>query len=125
MHYTIESLLNGKEVGNWYQWARAHWGKFLATNPTAEEIAEWCDQEQHNFERNCGGRWIGQEVMVISGIAYYYTTRSCFDDNPDKAQAVYKGLVSNWCSVEVKIQARRVAKYYDLDVSEDYPIAGP
>lgn len=68
MHYTIESLLDGAPVANWYQTAKQYWQQVLSqidpTDPDA--IARVASDEQSWFERNCGGRWVGQEIMVVS-----------------------------------------------------------
>jgi hypothetical protein len=115
MHYTIEALLNGQQVTERYRAARDHWRSVLrnvdATDPDA--IAEAAEAEQMWFEHNCGGRYIGQEIMAVAGIAQYYTTATGFDENLPKAKAMYEGLLQSKCSVEIHGHARDMAKLFE------------
>jgi hypothetical protein len=115
MHYTIDALLAGQPVGDWYQAAKKHWQQVLSkidsTDPSA--IAAVASDEQAWFERNCGGRWIGQEIMVVTGIGQYYSTATGFDENLDKAKAMYQGLLDSGCSVEIHGHAEDMAKSYE------------
>ena len=116
MQYTVEALLGGSPVSQWYTAAKGHWTQVLANidanDPAA--VAKVASAEQHWFEHNCGGRWVGQEVMVVAGIGRYYTTANGFDENVEKAKAMYRGLIASTCSVEVHSHAREVSKLYDL-----------
>jgi hypothetical protein len=70
------------------------------------------------FEANCGGRWVGQEVMVVSGLAGLYSSETGFDRNEKRARLLYDAFQSSYCSVEVKSIAEEVARSYDLlDIS--------
>lgn len=60
------------------------------------------------------GRWVGQEVMVVSGLAGLYTTATGFDGRLDRARLLYDAFQSSYCSIEVKSIAEKVARSYDL-----------
>ncbi len=114
MHYTIEALVTGNDASVWYRNAVKHWEEVLAdVDPTdAKAIAKLADLEQMWFEQNCGGRFIGQEVMVVSGIGQYYRTSDGFDNRLDQAKAMYNGLRSSMCSVEIHHHADDMAKSF-------------
>ena len=67
MHYTIELLINGdRRVSNYYCAAVEHWRE-IWSKPESRDIvslATILSSEQLWFERNCGSRWVGQEIMV-------------------------------------------------------------
>ena len=115
MHYTIEALLTDPNITDYYRAAKEHWVQILARiDPTdSGAIASAASGEQSWFERNCGGRYIGQEIMVVAGICQYYTTAVGFDEDMDKAKAMYQGLLASGCSVEVHGHARDVAQSYE------------
>lgn len=114
MQYTIEKILNGETVVDYYQKALKKWHEILSSiNPTdSSAIADKSHSNQLWFEHNCGGRWIGQEVMVWSGICQYYSTSEGFGNNFEKAKAMYNGLINSMCSIEIHGHAREVAKLY-------------
>ena len=117
MHYSVELLIQGKsEVVGYYQAATGHWRE-IWSRPESRDLpsfAKLLTSEQFWFEHNCGGRWIGQEIMVVSGIAGLYTTAAGFDDKLARARLLYDAFQSSYCSIEVKSIAEEVARSYDL-----------
>lgn len=117
MHYTIEHLIDGdQEVITYFKNAKDHWLKILSENSgsNSDELAKVLSSEQFWFEENCGSRWVGQEIMVVTGISQFYSTARGFDDNREKAQLVYEAFMKSYCSIEVKGAAEDVAKSYYL-----------
>ena len=117
MHYTIELLIEGdKKVLSYYEKAKGRWRKILSENPdtTSDELSKILTNEQMWFEHHCGSRWVGQEIMVVTGISQFYTTTGGFDGNHDKALLVYEAFMKSYCSIEVKGAAEDVAKSYYL-----------
>jgi len=117
MHYSLEMLVQGKrEIVDFYQIATDRWGEIWSREASRDlgSLANLLPSEQMWFERHCGGRWIGQEVMVVSGLAGMYTTEAGFDHQLDKARLLYDALQSSYCSVEVKSIAEEVARSYGL-----------
>lgn len=115
MHFTIERLINGDTTLPLnYTTAVKKWREILAnvnaTDPSA--IAALASQNQMWFEKHCGGSWEGLEVMAWAGICMYYTNTTGFGDNIDAARAMYNGLVSSNCSMEIERHARDVAQLY-------------
>ena len=121
MHYTIERLLNGDtSLVEHYQSAAKRWKEILAT-PEAREVASLATllkSHQMWFERNAGGRWPGQEAMVVSGFGMLYSTESGFQGNYKLAQMLAQAFEASSCSMEVKSIARQVARLYDLPSEE-------
>lgn len=114
MHYTLQALLQGEPVAEWYQAAKEHWEQALskidATDPKA--VARVAGDEQFWFENNCGGRFIGQEVMVVAAIAHYHSSEDGFGDRMDKAEAMYRGLIISGCSSEIRWHAEGMLGIY-------------
>lgn len=117
MNYTVEHLIAGdQEVLTYYQNAKNRWVKILSENSNAnsDELAKVLSSEQFWFEHNCGSRWVGQEIMVVTGIAQFYSTARGFDDSREKALLIYEAFMKSYCSIEVKGAAEDVAKSYYL-----------
>ncbi|BCG10894.1 hypothetical protein [Buttiauxella agrestis] len=125
MHYTIELLIKGdKDVVSYYQSAKERWSEIMKENinPSTLELSKKLTSEQFWFEHNCGGRWVGQEIMVITGITQYYTTAIGFSKNKEKALLVYNALMMSYCSLEIKSITRDIAQSYYL-IEEDFNAA--
>ena len=121
MHYTTELLVQGdKNVLLYYNTALNRWRKILAeyASKSSEELAKELSSEQFWFEENCGSRWVGQEIMVITGITQFYTTERGFDENRHLALKIYRAFMQSYCSLEVKGVAEDVAKSYYLDEAD-------
>jgi hypothetical protein len=117
MHYSIEMVVRGQaEVIDYYRLAAERWREIWGRPEASqlEKLARMLQGEQMWFERNCGGRWIGQEIMVVSGLAGLYSTATGFDRNEKRARLLYDAIQSSFCSVEVKSIAEEVARAYDL-----------
>lgn len=117
MNYTIERLIDGDQnVFTFYKNAKERWNKILLgnANSNSDELAKVLSSEQFWFEENCGSRWVGQEIMVVTGIAQFYTTARGFDSNRDKALLIYEAFMKSYCSLEVKGVAEDVARNYYL-----------
>jgi hypothetical protein len=117
MHYSIEMLVRGQgEVIGYYQLAAERWREIWG-RPEAgrlEQLARMLPQEQRWFEENCGGRWVGPEILVVSGLAGLYASAAGFNGNEERARLLYDAFQSSFCSVEVKIVAEEMARSYDL-----------
>ena len=117
MHYSVEMLIRGKDdIIEHYRRAAEHWQE-IWSRPEAsnlEKLARALQHEQIWFERNCGGRWVGQEIMVVSGLAGLYSTEAGFDSRLEQARLLYDAFQSSFCSVEVKVIAEEVANSYGL-----------
>lgn len=123
MHNTIEALRENEPVAEFYQAAFAKWRELLrdidktAVAALADKVGE---AQLDYFEKRCGGRAMGQEIMAWTGIAYYYGTEEGFGDDIEKARKIYDAMQLSHVSIEVKVHAERAAITYDLfeDVDE-------
>ena len=116
MRMTIQALLNDSEIQQYYHAAIAHWNEVLSdvdrSNPT--EISRIASNQQHWFETNCGGRYLGQEIMVVAGIGGYFSAAVGFDANLTNAKAMYQGFMNaDGCSGEIRGHAEDMAKVFD------------
>ncbi len=116
---TLEELLNNNsDILNYYQNAKLLWDEILNnTNDinNTNEIAQELNKNQLTFESRCGGRSIGQEIMVYSGFARLYDTASGFSkENKALAKRIINAFEKSTCSVEVKYTAKKAAEVYGL-----------
>lgn len=117
MKYTVYELLNGSaKIFEYYQTAKQRWEKLLdgINFNEVSVLAKKLHYEQQWFEENCGGQVLGQEIMVIAGIAQFYDKYKGFNGTKAKAQFIYDSLAKSYCSLEVKFHASDTAKEYGL-----------
>lgn len=132
MFFTIDEVIKqNRDIFKWYKNAQKLWdgilGKWdISKQTNIDGLANELWRMQLSFERNCGGRTIGQEIMVISGIVQFYNINVGFeqewntpvDNRLKKARNTYKAFQRSSCSMEVKFTAKAVARFYGLE--EDY-----
>ena len=113
MEYTIEALIKGDpEVAQHYARGAKRWVAILRADLSEASLAMRLRIEQLWFEKHCGGRYLGQEVMAFTGIAHLYSTAEGFGDNQETARRVSDAIQASTCSAEVKGVADRMAKLY-------------
>lgn len=113
MKKIIENLMEGNQnVPTFFQSAAIKWKEFLAdiSEINDDVLASRLTAGQYWFEDNCGGRWLGQEIMAITGFAAV----NKIDDidagkNSDKLADAF---IKSDCSGELKANARRAATNY-------------
>ena len=115
---SLELLVLGRrEVAKHFREARKRWLEIYAEekNSSVETIAQRLSVEQMWFEANCGGHHFGQEVMVWSSLATFYSVQTGW--RPSRKKFVRK-LVSafdkSFCSIEVKYEMEDAVKSYYL-----------
>ncbi|HYT90564.1 MAG TPA: hypothetical protein VEL76_17790 [Gemmataceae bacterium] len=115
MQYTIELLVNGDpKVGEYYRRGVARW-KEIWSRPDSKhvyELATMIEDEEPWFEEHCGTRWVGQEIMVLSGFGMLYTTETGFGGNLERARLLYDAFMRSFCSIEAQAIAQKVAVSY-------------
>jgi len=117
MNLTIEKLLKGdKKVQDYYKKAMENWENILLKSVEEEdrELQDLISDEQETFEKECGGRELGQEIMAIVGIYQFYSNSTGFSENVGQAMKVYKAIQNSDCSEEVKIMSEEAAKLTNL-----------
>ncbi len=117
MKLTIEALVNDDHhITEFYNRARGHWEQILHESAPVDitSLAKHLSFEQTWFEQHCGGQWLGQEIMVMVGIAQFYSSDDGFAERRGTALAVAKALRESGCSVEVKQLAENIANGYYL-----------
>ena len=109
----MERLIEGDEgVVTDYRTALSLWSEIFRKpeSGTVEGLAGILWGEQGNFERQCGGRYVGQEIMVASGIYQFYTTAVGFEGNLDRARLVANAFRASMCSMELKYYTDKIAE---------------
>lgn len=116
---TLEYLIKGqREIIKYYERASRKWNE-IAESEAFKEVDSLAKQlsslQIPYFESQCG-KSLGQELMVVVGVGRFYTRRGGFDEEGrNSAIRVLKAFMKSHCSVEVKGEAKRVAKMYWLD----------
>lgn len=101
-----------------YLTALDRWSELLAASPLRDvaSLAATLSAEQRWFERHCGGRGLGREVMVLCGIGRFYNTASSFRSRLSGARFVADAFEASGCSADVKASARHAASFYGLGI---------
>ena len=118
MRQILGELATGNSsISDYFSEALEKWEGILSEHPPSDVdgLSNELHIQQDWFERNCGGRWLGQEVMVASGIAQFYDSKNGFDDDLDIARKIVEAFERSSCSMEVKGHARELSEYFDLD----------
>jgi hypothetical protein len=116
--YTVINLLNNEDVNEYYQNAVDLWGKIWKDyrSLSVGGLSEILEQEQLIFEHRCGGKHLGQEIMVWSGFGLLYDIHLGFEnENKEKALMLKKAFEMSSCSLEVKWRVKEVTKIFNLE----------
>jgi hypothetical protein len=119
MKLVVRELTKGNhKITDYFDEAGKKWAEIIKSDvfddPAA--LAKWCTSNQIWFEQNCGGRWLGQEVMATSAIAGFYDPSSGWKDEPKaNAMRVIQAIHDSQCSLEVKYEAEKAANEYELE----------
>lgn len=118
MHVYIEKLMEGdRSIVSYFVAAKERWAGILADvgSVDVDVLADRLTGDQNWFERNCGGRLVGQEIMVIAGFGSIFSTSEGyrrpglgFPEANKLLQAFHKSVVS----VEIKQLADEIAESY-------------
>jgi len=114
---TLEALINGNaNIVEYYNNGTLLWQQIKESVEfnDVNSLAQALTMRQIQFENQCGGRWLGQEIMVITGIGQFYSSEIGFDATYEDALKVMNAFAQSYCSIEVKWQAEKVAKIFYL-----------
>lgn len=117
MRQSIAMLLRGQaEVVDYYRRASERWQQIWSRPESDdwEKLADIIQDEEAWFERNCGGRWLGQEIMVVSGIGGLYSLEGGSDTKREQARRLYDAFQISYCSLALKSIADDMARLYRL-----------
>ena len=125
MHYTLQKLIEGdEEIVTYYQKAKSIWNEITGiidcnNSENIPKLAnELSSRQIIDFEYDCGGKDIGQEIMAWYGIGQFYKVEDGFGNDYERLQSaknVYEAFQKSYCSLEVKGYARDVANSYSLE----------
>lgn len=119
MHRTLERLIKGDStLITHVQIALQKWDEILKgiDKISNEEFAKRIDSEQFHFETKCGNdiKDEGQDIMVFTAIAQFYSCSDGFGERLGVARRVYNAIQNSQCSCEIKWDVKKVAEDYDL-----------
>ncbi|MDD1513818.1 hypothetical protein [Priestia megaterium] len=117
--FTVDALLeNNSQVLQYYQTASRLW-EDICNDPqseTSEGLSRILSNRQLTFEERCGGRPLGQEVMVWVGFGQLYSPYNGYtDDSRAKAHLLKEAFRLSYCSFEVKSLADDASSSYDVE----------
>lgn len=116
--YTLHRLINiDPFLIEYYQNAKNIWTdiKNGVCFESIDLLAKELSYRQCDFERKCGGKCLGQEIMATYGIGQYYTLEVGFDAYYSEAVRVYEAFDRSYCSVEVKLFVNEISKILHLE----------
>lgn len=115
--YTLEELINGNnEIVQYYSNARQIWLQIRESEQfqNIDSLAQELTNRQFEFEHQCGGRWLGQEIMAAVGIGQFYNSHVGFEATMEDVMKVKDAFMQSYCSLEVKWHAERIAGIFNL-----------
>ncbi|WP_312165405.1 hypothetical protein [Massilia timonae] len=120
MSFTFKLLRRGDEdILRFYKKAYELWAQLLSDySGNSEALARELSLKQMRFEwivKDSDGydRWDGQEIMVLSGLAYYLEDGT--EEGFHLAKSVAEAFEMSYCSLEVKGLAKRASKLFYLE----------
>jgi hypothetical protein len=126
MQYTVEALIKGdSRILGFYTKACDRWNQILIEIDIkdTDALCEKLQVAQGWFEHNCGGKNMGQEIMVLTGIGQFYSTKVGFDpafdederaDRRRKAVAVLAAFRRRGFTMEMQGLVKDVQQYYRI-----------
>lgn len=120
--YTLDLLIKGEQdIVEYYNNARQLWQQIResAVFNNVDSLAQELTSRQFRFEMDCGGRWVGQEIMAMVGIGQFYSIEAGFDGNTDDAIKVKNAFARSYCSIEVKYHAERAVEIFGLTENDE------
>lgn len=119
MQYTIEAILKGNEkIPEYFQNAKGKWQELFGDTKkaSAEDWAERVTAEYTGyFDKECGGPFLGSEVMVWSAFGALFSTQFGWQPaEKEIAQKLVKAFAESACPEGVKTEATKAALFYDL-----------
>jgi hypothetical protein len=114
MRFLLEQLLRGNEqLPRWCKSAVDRWKTILKSATNVNELAADIGGQQTWFEQDCGGRYLGQDIMAFTAIAQFYSTET--GGNREHAERMLKAIEQSNCSGEIKGVSREVFELYFRD----------
>lgn len=115
---TIKSLIEGDpNLMGYYRRASEIWSEILS-EPEANDIRGLADilgMRQSQFEKECGGRFLGREIMAAVGIGQFFISPiEGFGDDMETVTLIRQAFARSMCHIEVKVYMGIISKMYDL-----------
>jgi hypothetical protein len=117
--HSVTTLINqNEEIIEYYKNAETIWMEIWKDyrSMNTESLAALLSHNQLSFEHNCGGKHLGQEVMVWSGFGRLYDTYAGFEgENKEKALMLKEAFKKSMCSFEVKDVVKSATNAFYLE----------
>jgi hypothetical protein len=114
---TFDRLIKGEnEIILYYNKAVSLWMDIRNSHAfvSADKLAEELSKQQPVFERECGGKNLGMEIMAMVGIGQFFSAETGFESTLNDALLVLNAFEKSYCSIEVKLSAEKAATIYHL-----------
>ncbi|MDW3863845.1 hypothetical protein QI362_00820 [Staphylococcus saprophyticus] len=115
---TFEKLMNGdSDIAKYYKNANDLWEKIWnhPKSQNVDDLAQLIGSYQYYFEENCGGEYLGKEIMGWSG--YVYLLKSDSDDLfvNNRIDALKEAINKSFLSSEIYYDSDQAIKLFGLN----------
>ena len=116
--FTIRELIKQNEnIIQYYKNGLILWNE-IKNSPEFENIESLIkklEEMQSRFESECGGKYLGREIMAFVGIGQFSNELIGFDIDYEDAIKVKNAIEQSYCSIEVKWYIENAIKHFGLD----------
>ncbi|MCF8449986.1 MAG: hypothetical protein K9G49_08980 [Taibaiella sp.] len=116
--FTIIDLINGKDVIiQYYKNAKEIWEEIINSDDfsSIDKLVKMLEFSQTRFENECGGKYLGREIMAFVGVGQFYNDLIGFDNNYDDVIKVRDAVSKSYCSIELKWYFDRAIYHFGLN----------
>jgi hypothetical protein len=116
--FTIRELINGEgDVCQYYKNANEIWAEIRNSDAfsSVDKLAKRLESTQATFEAQCGGKYLGREIMAFVGIGQFCNELIGFDYDYDDAIKVRDAVSESYCSIEVKWYFENAVNHFGLN----------
>lgn len=122
-NYTLEALISGDiKIVEYYNNAKKIWQEIRESDSfkSLDILSKELKDKQFLFEEQCGGRHIGQEIMVNVGVGQFYSSEIGFEnDIINDVVKIKTAFAQSNCSEEVKSHVKKAAFLFGLNENEE------
>ncbi len=120
--FTIRELIKQNEnIIQYYKNGLILWNE-IKNSPEFENIESLIkklEEMQSRFESECGGKYLGREIMAFVGIGQFSNELIGFDIDYEDAIKVKNAIEQSYCSIEVKWYIENAIKHFGLDENKN------
>ena len=116
--FTMSELLKGNEnIVQYYINAKKIWLEIREGEDfsSIETLANKLEVMQSRFEIECGGKYLGREIMAFVGVGQFNNELIGFENDYDGVFKVTDAVAQSFCGIEVKWYFENAIKHFGLN----------